>query len=73
MKENISNIVRSALKPHWKSSQLTADQYATINRDVSRKLYEEVTDPSSADEDAKSMWERKAAKEVARAVEELKA
>ena len=73
MKESISNVVRSALKPHWKSSQLTAEQYATINRDVSHKLYEEVTDPTTVDDDAKRTWEKIALKEVARAVAELKA
>ncbi|KAJ9137321.1 Phd and ring finger domain protein [Pleurostoma richardsiae] len=73
MKENISSIVRSALKPHWKSSQLTPDQYATINRDVSRKLYEEVTDPAAVDDEARKTWEKIATNEVARAVASLKA
>ncbi|TPX17358.1 uncharacterized protein E0L32_012165 [Thyridium curvatum] len=71
-KENISNIVRSVLKPHWKGSQLTADQYAAINRDVSRKLYEEVIDPAAIDEDARRTWEKRAEKEVAQAIAELK-
>jgi len=73
MKESISCIVRGALKPHWKSSQLTADQYAIINRDVSRKIYEEVTNPRSVDDDSRRLWEKIATKEVARAVAELKA
>lgn len=73
IKENISSIVRDALKPHWKSSQLTAQQYATINRNVSHKLYEEVTDPASIDDEVKKSWEKTAAKEVARAVSDLKA
>lgn len=71
MKESISSIVRSALKPHWKSSQLTADQYAAINRDVSHKLYEEVTNPAAADSETRKLWEKKASKEVARAVADL--
>ncbi|ERT02011.1 hypothetical protein HMPREF1624_00306 [Sporothrix schenckii ATCC 58251] len=73
MKESISSIVRSALKPHWKSSHLTADQYAAINRDVSRKLYEEVTDPAVVDGEARKLWEHKANREVARAVADLQA
>jgi len=73
MKESISKVVRTALKPHWKTSQLTADQYAAINRDVSRKLYEEVSDPAAIDDEAKHLWEKKAAKEVDRAVAELRA
>ncbi|CAK7213163.1 hypothetical protein SCUCBS95973_001707 [Sporothrix curviconia] len=71
MKESISSVVRSALKPHWKSSHLTADQYAAINRDVSRKLYEEVTNPSIVDTEVRRLWEQKANREVARAVADL--
>ncbi|EPE10342.1 phd and ring finger domain protein [Ophiostoma piceae UAMH 11346] len=73
MKENISSIVRSALNPHWKSSQLTADQYAAINRDVSRKLYEEVSNPVVVGSEMRRIWEQKASREVARAVAELQA
>lgn len=75
MKESISSIVRSALKPHWKSSKLSAEQYEAINRDVSRKLYEGVTDPAAAavDGEARRTWEKIATREVARAIEELKA
>ncbi|OAA54133.1 phd and ring finger domain protein [Niveomyces insectorum RCEF 264] len=73
MKESISSIVRTALKPHWKSSQLTADQYAAINRDVSRKLYDEVTNPAAVDTEARRLWEQKANREVERAVADLRA
>jgi hypothetical protein len=73
MKENISSIVRTALKPHWKSNQLTREQYEAINRDVSRMLYEGVTDPASVDNHARRSWEKIATKEVARAVSDLKA
>ncbi|KAK1981639.1 hypothetical protein LZ30DRAFT_592269 [Colletotrichum cereale] len=72
-KERISSIVRAALKPHWRAQELTSEQYANINRDVSRKLYEGLRDPHTLDEDAKKTWEKIASKEVARAVEELKA
>lgn len=74
MKQKINNVVRSALKPHWASSKLTADQYETINRDVSRKLYDEVTDPASVvDAEVRQMWQHKATQEVARAVSGLQA
>jgi hypothetical protein len=73
MKQSISRIVRSALTPHWRSSQLTAEQYEAINRDISRKLYEEVKDPTTVNEDTKQGWERIASQEVARAVASLKA
>ncbi len=72
MKENISRIVRGALKPHWHSKTLTAEQYETINRDISRKIYEEVKDPQ-INEDVQQGWERLATQEVARAVASLKA
>ncbi|KAK3692263.1 hypothetical protein B0T22DRAFT_418856 [Podospora appendiculata] len=72
LKANISNIVRDALRPLWQSHQLTADQYASINRDVSRKIYEEVKDPALVPENVKQRWEKMASNEVARAVAELK-
>lgn len=72
VKENISQVVRAALKPHWKSSQLSADQYATINRNISHRIYEEVKDPTAVDDEAKRHWEKIASSEVARAVAELK-
>jgi hypothetical protein len=62
-----------ALKPHWHAQELTSEQYSNINRDVSRKLYEEMRDPASLDEEARKSWENIAAKEVARAVAETKA
>lgn len=71
-KERISGIVRAALKPHWRAQELTSHQYATINRDVSRKLYEGLRDPSALDKDAKKTWEKIAAQEVSRALSELK-
>lgn len=73
MKQSICKIVRSALKPHWRSSQLTAEQYEMINRDISRKIYEEVKDPTAVDDDTKQGWEQIATREVARAVASLKA
>ncbi|KAI0391520.1 hypothetical protein F5Y17DRAFT_404997 [Xylariaceae sp. FL0594] len=71
IKESISGIVKDALKPHWKSGVITADQYANINRDLSHRLYREVSEPD-LDERARSRFEQIATKEVARAVSELK-
>ncbi len=74
MKESISKIVRGALKPHWRSKTLTAEQYEAINRDISRKIYEEVRGPVvEVSEDVQSGWERLAVREVARAVAGLRA
>ncbi|KAK4218105.1 39S mitochondrial ribosomal protein L46-domain-containing protein [Rhypophila decipiens] len=67
MKENISSIVRGALRPHWRSSQLTAEQYETINRSVSHKLYQEVKDPATIPENARESWEKLATKETSKA------
>ncbi|KUI59840.1 hypothetical protein VP1G_07046 [Cytospora mali] len=76
IKESISQVVRAALKPHWEieksKRKLSSDQYATINRNVSHRIYEEVADPSTVGDEAKRHWEKIAAKEVARAIAELK-
>ncbi|TVY56684.1 PHD and RING finger domain-containing protein [Lachnellula suecica] len=70
-KEGISKIVKSVLAPHWKSQRITKEQYADINREVSRKLYEIVADRDVAHE--KDRWEKIATLEVATAVESLAA
>lgn len=70
-KEGISKIVKSALAPHWKSAEITKEQYADINRDVSRKLYDIVADCSRPNEQEK--WEKIATHEVASAVKSLMA
>lgn len=72
-KKNINEIVKTALRPHWRAQKLTSDQYAMINRDISRKLYEEVRDAALLDEETRRSWEKKANKEVAQAVEGLQA
>ncbi|RYC54888.1 hypothetical protein CHU98_g11318 [Xylaria longipes] len=72
MKESISGIVKDALKPHWKSGHLTADQYASINRDLSHRLYKEVSE-LELDDQARVRFEKIATKEVARAVADIKA
>lgn len=70
-KESINKLVKAALAPHWKSAELTKEQYADINRDVSRKLYDVVASRSSEQE--KSTWEKIATAEVATAVKALSA
>ncbi|KAK2591224.1 hypothetical protein QQS21_011089 [Conoideocrella luteorostrata] len=72
-KKNINDIVKTALRPHWRAQKLTTEQYATINRDISRKLYDEVKDAASLDEQSRRTWEKKAKQEVAQAVAELSA
>ncbi|TVY50410.1 PHD and RING finger domain-containing protein [Lachnellula cervina] len=70
-KEGINKIVKSVLAPHWKSQRITKEQYADINREVSRKLYEIVADRDVAEE--KERWEKIATSEVATAVDALAA
>ncbi|KAK4192109.1 hypothetical protein QBC35DRAFT_263599 [Podospora australis] len=73
LKQSINGIVKTALRPHWRSSKLTAQQYEAINREISRKIYEDVKDPATVDDDTKHNWEKLASQEVARAVASLKA
>ncbi|KAH8653695.1 hypothetical protein BX600DRAFT_515943 [Xylariales sp. PMI_506] len=70
-KESINAIITEALKPHYKSGSINADQYTAINRDLSRKLYTEVTDEALSD-NTRRHCEKIAAKEVARAISDLK-
>ncbi|PSS28242.1 hypothetical protein M430DRAFT_63398 [Amorphotheca resinae ATCC 22711] len=72
-KESINKIVKSALAPHWKSAGITKEQYADINRDVSRKLYEIVAENYSNDEKDRCAWQEIATHEVASAVRSLTA
>ncbi|RFU23965.1 hypothetical protein B7463_g12371, partial [Scytalidium lignicola] len=70
-KEGISKIVKSALSRPWKSAEITKEQYACINRDVSRKLYEMA---AAGDNEAdRGAWEKIATQEVAKAVEGMTA
>lgn len=73
-KKNVNEIVRNALRPHWRAQKLTEEQYAKINRDISRKLYDEVKDVSSLDDESRrQIWENKVTQEVTRAISELQA
>lgn len=72
-KISINEIVKGALRPHWRSRKLTTEQYSAINRDISRKLYDEVKGAASLNAEARREWENRATKEVAQAVAELSA
>ena len=72
-KKSINDIVKSALRPHWRAQKLTTEQYATINRDISRKLYEEVKNASSLDDASRRSWEKRANQEVTQAVADFQA
>lgn len=70
-KRNINDIVKTALRPHWHAQKLTTEQYAAINRDISRKLYEEIK--GAFNENSKRQYEKRATQAVAQAVAELSA
>lgn len=73
-KEDISQLVRTALAPHYKKGNggITKDQYISINRSVSHILYKKVTDTNALrDENRKPSWEKLASDEVAKAVDAL--
>ncbi|KAF4996542.1 hypothetical protein FDECE_12394 [Fusarium decemcellulare] len=72
-KISINEIVKGALRPHWRSQKLTTEQYATINKDISRKLYNEVKGAALLNDEARRQWEKRVTKEVAQAVAELSA
>lgn len=66
-------MVQAALRPLYRGRGLSKHDYTVINRDVSRKLYDQVGDVSSLDDKAKRQWEEVAAMEVGKAVRALKA
>lgn len=70
-KAEVSSLVRKALTPHWKTKEITKQQYEDINRGVSRILYEQIQ-PDKLDEDGMREWKVIAESEVKRAVEGLK-
>jgi hypothetical protein len=73
-KEGINKIVRTALEPHYrKPAGITKEQYANINRLVSRMLYDRIVDPDALDENERSAWQKIAVAEVTKAVEGLSA
>jgi len=70
-KTEIQALVKLALKPHYTNNEITSDEYTDINRDVSRRLYEQVGSEKSLAE--KEKWQKVADDEVSRAIQTLKA
>ncbi|EKD18353.1 uncharacterized protein L3040_006772 [Drepanopeziza brunnea f. sp. 'multigermtubi'] len=71
-KQGINKIVKHALAPHWKAAELSKEQYANINRNISRKLYEIAAEQSVHDESRNKLG-RIAKREVANALKLLTA
>ncbi|ETI27116.1 hypothetical protein G647_09798 [Cladophialophora carrionii CBS 160.54] len=72
-KEDVQKLVSSALKPHYHDQTITKDEYTSINRDISRMLYDKIGDFEALDVDDRSKWEKIAGDEVNKAVNSLKA
>jgi hypothetical protein len=64
-------MVSCALKPHYRNKTISKEEYTTINRDISRKLYEQIGDFEALGVEGRAKWERVAGDEVDRAVTRL--
>ena len=71
-KQEIQNMVSSALKPRYQKQELNRDQFTEINRDVSRMLYDRVGDAGAlSDLKDREYWQRVANEEVEKALQAL--
>lgn len=71
MKDQITNMVSTALKPFYHRKEVDKDKYTTINKSVSRMLYDKIWDAGGLlDSAAKERWQKVAAEEVKLAVHE---
>jgi hypothetical protein len=71
-KSDIERIVRAALNPFWHNNHISKEQFVSVNRNVSRMLYDKIADVTALDDKEKGKWEKLAAEEVRNAVEALK-
>lgn len=68
-KNEIQRMVKLSLGSRYRDKEITKDQYTTINRDVSRRLYELVGDASAlTDQIERGKWQGVADEEVQKAV-----
>ncbi|KAJ9664661.1 hypothetical protein H2198_000007 [Neophaeococcomyces mojaviensis] len=67
-KADVAKLVSAALKPHYHEQKISKDEYTTINRDVSRMLYDKIGDFEALDLEGKARWEKVAGEEVNKAV-----
>lgn len=71
-KSELQSMVTAALKPHYKSNEITNDQYTAINRNISRMLYDKVGEDGKVNGEDRENWEQLASDEVTKAVQALK-
>jgi histone H3/H4 len=69
-KTEIQALVVSALQPHYQTQKINKDEYTDINRDVSRRLYEQIGTEDGLTE--RERWQKVAIEEVQRAVKALR-
>lgn len=70
-KSEVQNMVKMALKPHYREKVVDKDQYTDINRRISRMLYERVGAIETLNAEEKTKWETIATAEVSKAVSAL--
>lgn len=70
-KSDVQKMVSSALKPHYQKKSISKDEYTRINRDISRRLYDQIGDFEALGVEGRAKWEKVAGDEVDRAVATL--
>jgi hypothetical protein len=70
-KSDVQKMVSSALRPYYQKRSISKEEYTTINRDISRKLYEKIGDFEALGIEGRAKWEKVAGDEVGRAVATL--
>lgn len=65
-------MVSTALKPYYRKKTVSKEEYTMINRNVSRKLYEQIGDFEALGVEGRAKWEKVAGDEVDQAVCGLK-
>lgn len=71
-KSDVQKMVSSALKPYYQKKTISKEEYTTINRDISRKLYDQIGDFEALGIEGRAKWEKIAGDEVDRAVATLR-
>jgi len=72
-KSDVQKLVSAALKPLYNEQTISKDEYTAINRDISRKLYDQIGDFDALEDEDRVKWERIAGDEVNKAVGALRA
>ncbi|EWC47025.1 hypothetical protein DRE_03787 [Drechslerella stenobrocha 248] len=71
-KKEIEKLVRSALAPYYQAGDMSSDEFAEINKSVSRTLYGKISGDGRLREWERGRWQVLAKKEVDRQVDSLK-